>query len=68
MSTITKTFEELQPGDIIIVPGDPQCNWLQFREDQEFTVEKKHDDKTIKVKEMGGIVVRMNEYNVKTNL
>lgn len=62
---ITKTFEELQPDDVIIIPGDQECTWLQFREDQEFTVEKKHDDKTVKVKELGGVVVQMDKYTVK---
>jgi hypothetical protein len=65
MSTITKTFEELEPDDTIIVSGDPKCSWLQFREDQEFTVEKKHNDKTVKVKELGGVVVKMDKYKVK---
>jgi hypothetical protein len=66
MSTVIKTFKELKPDDIIIVPGDPKCSWPQFREDQEFTVEIKHEDETVKVKEMGGVVVKMDKYKVKT--
>ena len=65
MSTISKTFEELNLGDIIIVTGEPECSWPQFREDQEYTVEIKHEDKTVKVKEFGGVVVKMDKYKVK---
>ena len=65
MSTIVKTLEELELGDIIIVPGEPGCSWPQFREDQEYTVEIKHEDKTVKVKELGGVVVKMDKYTVK---
>lgn len=65
MNTIIKTFEELELGDIIIVPGEPECSWPQFREDQEYTVEIKHEDRTVKVKELGGVVVKMAEYKVR---
>ena len=60
-----KSFKELEPGDTIIVPGDAQCTWPQFREDQEYTVEVKHEDETVKVKELGGVVVKMEKYKVK---
>lgn len=62
---ITKTFEELNPGDTIIIDGDPKCTWLEFRNDQEFTVEKKYEDKTVKVKELGGVVVKLDEYKTR---
>lgn len=65
MGIITKTFEELKPGDTIIIAGDPKCTWIQFRQDQDFTVEKKYDDKTVKVKELGGVVIKLDEYKVK---
>nr|WP_319266012.1 hypothetical protein [uncultured Draconibacterium sp.] len=65
MNTITKTFEELEPGDVIIVPGDPKCTWPQFREDQEWIVEEKYPDKKqVKVKWLGGVAVHMPEYTV----
>ncbi|MFW5830778.1 MAG: hypothetical protein ACOCVA_00915 [Prolixibacteraceae bacterium] len=66
MSTVSKTFDELQPGEIIIVPGEPKCRWPEFREDQEYTVEIKYEDETVKVKELGGLVLKMDKYKVKT--
>ncbi|WP_319502549.1 hypothetical protein [uncultured Draconibacterium sp.] len=69
MNTITKTFEELEPDDIIIVPGDPTCIFPQFRKDTEWTVEEKYqNEKQVKVKELGGVVVHMSEYTVKQDI
>jgi hypothetical protein len=65
MKTVIKTFEQLEPGDTIIIPGDPKCSWLQFREDHEHIVEKKYDGQTVKLEELGGVVVQMPEYKVK---
>lgn len=68
MNIVTKTFKELEPGDTIIVPGDPASALLQFREDQEYTVEKKYNDDTVKLKELGGVVLKLDKYKVKTEL
>lgn len=65
MKTITKTFEQLEPDDVIIVPGSPKSIWPQFREDHEQIVEKKYDDKCVKVKGLGGIAIKMDMYKVK---
>ena len=64
-----KTFEQLEPGDVIIVPGDPKCEMILFRKDQEYTVEKKYlKDKSVKVKELGGVVIKMDEFEVKADM
>ncbi len=66
---VTKTFEQLEQGDVIIVPGNPKCNWPDFREDHEQVVEFKYlDDKSVKVKGLGGVAVKMDEYKVKVEL
>lgn len=65
MAFINKIFEQLDIGDTIIVPGVPECIWPQFRGDTEWVVREKNPDKTVWVKGLGGVVVRMDEYKVK---